>query len=219
MAEYRIFDESYDPPDASVSDGVPLTLAVEISTTAPLWLIAIGVWRPDLAMAGPLRGAAYRVQPDGPDELLPAADTVFALDGTGWQWSYPAAPPLLDHTRRHHVATRTPAPFAFTGGFWSFGAGLGGITRGPLTAHSSVFGLGDHWPDQSGNGANYWVDLIVSDTEPGEPEQPAEPGLLVDATAHDPRARWTAGVGRPSMSAGGPAARWRAGRPMERVSP
>lgn len=213
MTDYRVFDESYSPPGASVTDGVPLTLAMEISTTAPVWLTAIGVWRPDLLMAGPLRGAAYLVQPDVDDQLLPAADTVFVLDGTGWQWSYPLVPPLLDHTRRHHVAVRTPGRFVLTPGFWSFGPGVGGINRGPLAAHRCLFGLGDHWPDRDGNGANYWIDVMVSDEQPGGPDQ-TDRGPVANAAAYGTRARWATGPSRSSMSAGRSAARWAAGMPQ-----
>lgn len=185
MADYRLFAAATGP-DSSVTDGQPLNLAVEFTVSSQVWLTALHFWRADTSITGSISGQVFTAA-DG--LAVAGAGGTFSLSGTGWQTVTLAAPVELTPATRYRLAVHFPDRWCLTAGYWSFGgAGENGITSGPLTAPSATsapagqgsyaYGPAGTYPaSASANHANYWVDITVTETDPGSggPEENGTP--------------------------------------------
>jgi hypothetical protein len=175
VTDYRLFVATTGP-DTSVTDGQPLNLAVEFTVSSQAWLTALHFWRADTTITGSITGQVFTA-PGG--SAVADTDATFSLSGTGWQTATLPAPVELTPGTRYRLAVHFPDRWCLTASYWSFGgAGENGITSGPLSALSAItapagqgsyaYGPAGTYPaSASANHANYWVDVTVTDTDPG----------------------------------------------------
>lgn len=180
MADYRIWPATNGPNTDAAEDGVAVNLGLIFRVSQTCWAKAIHFYRGNTNVVGPAKGRIFLVS----SETVVSGTTVdFTLSGTGWQTANLATPVQLSANTSYKVAIHTDDNYTATGGYWSTGAGVGGITNGPLTAPDaggSPLGLGsiqqgsfrytsdpDLYPNSYFNGGNYWVDVTVTDTDPG----------------------------------------------------
>lgn len=177
MADYSIFGTT-PGPTTSGGDGTPVNLAHEITVTgSPRWARGLRFYRGTTAITGPVTGRLWRATDPGLGELVTGSDVTFSLSGTGWHEALFPTPIALT-AGIYKPVVHFPDQFPRTADYWAPGGpGEAGITNGPLTAPNNASALDGQgsfstgpittYPGSSGNGSGYWVDLLVTDTEPG----------------------------------------------------
>lgn len=184
MTEYSIWPATNGPnTDANDPNDISRGVIFRLSTTG--WAKRLRFYRGTTDIGGwgvggvnaPV-GRIYTLV-DG----LPVAgtDVEFTLSGTGWQEAELDTPVELSAGVSYKAAVITK-DYTATGGYFSTGAGVGGIVNGIITAPDAggaPSGLGPiqqgsfkqpttglEFPNQYFNGGNYWVDVVVDDEEP-----------------------------------------------------
>lgn len=179
MANYSIWPATNGPSTDDSDPNNPINLGHIFQVSSICWIIKIRFWRGTTNVQGSPEG---RVFSGVAGAKISGTETTFTLSGTGWQESSLAAPVQLAANTTYKVVVHFPNNYTGTGGYWNSGAGVGGITNGPLIAPDAggvPLSLGgiqqgsfkysvspDVNPDQYFNGGNYWIDLVVTDTDP-----------------------------------------------------
>jgi hypothetical protein len=162
--------------NADNSDPVTLGTKIRTHATTQLWAIGMRYYRGTIS-AGTKTGRIFRTS----DQSIVSEVVTFTDVGTGWQEVYFTTPVALDLNTSYTPGALFPSGEpSFTGGYFvSGGPGYpGGVTSTPpfLFAPNSdvAFGQGVYvagasltCPTSSFNGACYWVDMIVTDVDPG----------------------------------------------------
>lgn len=165
-------------PSTSVTDGQPLNLAHQINTTAPCWALGIRFYRGNLDITGTITGRLWQITGAGAGTAIPGTDVTFDIgDTTGWKEALFADPVELA-IANYKPTVRFPDRWPLTASYWEAGgAGENGHTSGPLTAPNAAGATDGQGSFSAGaltvypatgasNKANYWVDLLVTDTDP-----------------------------------------------------
>lgn len=190
MADYSIFGTT-PGPTTSVDPEGPLNLAHQINVTAPCWALGLRWYRATLDITAPVTGRLWRATGIGTGTAVTGTDVTFDLgDTTGWKTALftPFALDLASYKPTVHVEGR----WALTGSYFSVGQpGHDGTTNGPLTMPGpdtaydaqGSFSTGPitTYPGTGAtNRANYWVDLLVTDTDPGGDDPVADHTVAAD---------------------------------------
>lgn len=178
MTDYSIWPATSGPGSSSADS--PVNLATEFSLSATGWLKAIRFWRADLGITGSVQGRVWLATSPSAGTAVAGTDVTFVLSGTGWQVANLVTPVQLTAGVRYKAACLFPSGYSATANYWSSGGGAGGITNGILTAPNYSGSAGGDtqgcyayassltYPaNGSPNAGGYWVDVIVTDTDPG----------------------------------------------------
>lgn len=194
MADYTIFGTGA-PAGVAAYGGGPFSMSTEFSASGAAWLKALRFYRASTAITGTITGRLYRVTTGTTGTAVSGTDVTFTLSGTGWQTATFSTPVALVAGARYRAVVRYPGNYPAVNGYWT-----NSVTSGPLTAYSKAAATGTI---QSGyvagalayptaaNGANYWIDVVVTDADPF-----TKPGLetLVDTFSTgtiDKAGRWS----------------------------
>lgn len=188
MADYSIWPATNGPSSDAGDPADPVNLGHVFQVSTTCWIKAIRFYRGATTITGSPQGRVFLVSTGA---VVSGTQVTFSLSGTGWQVANLASPVQISASTSYKVAVHFPDNYTATGGYWSTGAGVGGITTGPLTAPDaggSPLGLGgiqqgsyhytsdpDVYPDSYFNGGNYWVDLVVTDVNPSSVAGPIYP--------------------------------------------
>lgn len=181
MADYSIFTGVSGPASDGGDPGADVNLGHIFQVSTTCWVKAIRFWRGATSINGTQKGRVFTVSSQ---TVLTGTQVDFpALSGTGWQTANLATPVQLAVNTSYKVVVHFTDNYSATGGYWSTGAGVGGRTDGSLTAPDAggtPLGIGgikqgsfgyttdpDAYPDSYFGGGNYWVDLVVTDVDPG----------------------------------------------------
>ena len=179
MTDFRIWPATNGPNADAGDPAAPVSLGLIVQVSSTCWAKAIYFYRGATSITGPVKGRIFEV---AGQTVVSGTAVDFTLSGTGWQTAtLPTAIQLTANTS-YKVTIHSDDNYTATGGYWATGAGVGGITNGPLTAPDAggtPLGLGgikqgsfgynsnpDVYPDSYFGGGNYWVDLLVTDTDP-----------------------------------------------------
>jgi hypothetical protein len=179
MTDYRVWPATNGPNTDAGDPAAPVNLGLIFHVSSTCWVKAIHFYRGSLTITGPAKGRVFLVSSQ---TVVAGTQVDFALSGTGWQTAVLTAPVQLTAGTLYKAVLHTDDNYTATGGYWATGAGVGGITNGPLTAPDAggaplgisppkqgSFGYTsnpDTYPDGYFNGGNYWVDVTVTDVDP-----------------------------------------------------
>lgn len=162
-------------PSSFASD-VAISLGLQFKVTSQAWLKGFRFWRGTTDITGSIVGRLYQVDGAASGHAVSDTDVSFSLSGTGWQVALLSTPKALTINQDYKATVFFPSNYSATGGYFTGGDGSAGFTNGPLTipnAASStdgqdtfVTGASIAYPTSTFNGGNFWVDVIVTDTEP-----------------------------------------------------
>lgn len=180
MTDYRVWPATNGPATDGGDPGAPINLGLIFQVSSTCWAKSILFYRGALSITGPVKGRIFVV---GSETVLAGTSVNFTLSGTGWQTATLATPVQLAASTSYKVTIHSDDNYTATGHYWDVGAGVGGITNGPLVAPDAggaPLGLGgiqqgsfrytsdpDAYPNSYFGGGNYWVDLVVTDVDPG----------------------------------------------------
>lgn len=181
MADRSIFTGISGPSTDAGDPASPIIVGHIFQVSQTCWVKSIRWWRGATSIGGVQKGRIFAV---GTETVVPGTAIDFpAPSGTGWQVAILAAPVQLTANTSYKVAVHFTDNYTATGGYWASGAGVGGLVDGPLTAPDAggvPLGLGlipqgsfavtsnpDLFPAGYFNGGNYWVDVILTDVDPG----------------------------------------------------
>lgn len=166
--------EATSGPASDNPNANPICLGVELHLTAPGSAIGMRYWRATAAMPANPTGRLYKVSDQS---AVPGSDVTFDAGDTVGEWIealFSAPIPLTELTEDYIPMVRMPnGQYAATTSYFDSGPGATGITSGilraenftditPPTPGQGCFKEGAMgFPTNSGNGTNYWVDLIV----------------------------------------------------------
>lgn len=201
MTTYRLFPSTSGPASAQPNSGNFISGVVFTVSAGIAWFQGYWWW---VAAAGgqgtsPVKCALWSATASGAGFLVPGS-VVTSGALTAGQWNFiplptpvqlaPGFDPSVSTTGSAYVAAiGCNGPFPDTNGFWGTGgAGIGGITQGPLTAYSGIASNGGTlpapWtlpqgifsvaesdpslgmPANASNVDNFWVDVQVSNVAP-----------------------------------------------------
>lgn len=183
MALHRIWPAT-NGPNTDTGDATDISRGVIFRLSATGWLTAIRFYRGTTNVGNWSTSNAPQGQVYLHSTGLPVSGTLvtFALTGTGWLEAALPTPVQLTANTTYKAAVIT-GNYTATGGYFASGAGVGGIVSGIITAPDAggnPSGIGSiqqgsfkqpttglEYPDQYFNGGNYWVDVVVSDVDPG----------------------------------------------------
>lgn len=180
MTDYRVWPATNGPNTDAGDPAAPVNLGMMFQVSSTCWAKAIHFYRGALTIGGPVKGRIFLVSSE---TVVSGTAVDFVLSGTGWQTAtLPMAVQLTAGTS-YKVAIHSDDNYTGSGHYWDVGAGVGGITNGPLTAPDAggaPLGIGgiqqdsfryssnpDDYPNSYFGGGNYWVDVTVTDTDPG----------------------------------------------------
>lgn len=179
MTDYTIFTGNGPNTDAG-DPGAPVNLGLIFQSSVTVWAKAIRFYRGATTITGTPKGRIFAVA--GQTVVSGTAVDFPALSGVGWQVASLPTPVQLTANTSYKVAVAFDDNYTATVGYWSTGAGVGGVTNGPLTAPDAggvPLGLGpiqqgsyrytsdpDLYPNSYIGGGQYWVDLLVTDVDP-----------------------------------------------------
>jgi hypothetical protein len=179
MALYSIWPATNGPNTDGGDPGAPINLGHLFQVSVTFWVLKIRFYRGATTITGSPVG---RIFTGTAGSKVAGTDVTFTLSGTGWHEATLDTPVQLVANTTYKVVVHFPDNYTASGNFWNIGAGVGGITDGPLTAPDAggtPLSLGpiqqgsfkytsdpDLNPDSYFNGGNYWVDLVVTDVEP-----------------------------------------------------
>jgi uncharacterized protein DUF4082 len=181
VADFSIFTGVSGPGTDGGDPAADVNLGHIFQVSSICWAKAIRFWRGATSINGTQKGRIFTV---ASETVLAGTEVDFpALSGTGWQVATLATPVQLAANTSYKIAVHFTDNYSATGGYWSTGAGVGGRTDGPLTAPDAggtPLGLGgiqqgsfrytsdpDAYPNGYFGGGNYWVDVVVTDVDPG----------------------------------------------------
>lgn len=184
MTDYRLWP-STNGPGSSAADAA-ISLGTQFAVTAPCYLADIHIWLADSAAvaAGPFNARVYRLDTTA---AVPGTDVTFAPTTPGWQTAAVSPRVTLSPGINYRVAAYFPSRYSTTPAYWATGPGVGGITQGFLVAPDAgsaaqgayAYGSPLQLPTLFFGGANYWVDITVSDVaDPGGPPPPTPPAVV-----------------------------------------
>ncbi len=178
MADYTIWPATNGPSSSSADS--PVNLATEFYVTSTAWLKAIRFYRADTAITGSVQGRVWQAINGSSGSAVSGTDVTFSLSGTGWQQANLATPVQLTANTRYKAACLFPSGYSATANYWSSGGGSSGHTNGILVAPNNAGSVaGDtqgcyaynatltYPTNGSPNAGCYWVDVVVTDTDPG----------------------------------------------------
>jgi hypothetical protein len=152
--------------------GNPICLSMEWRITGAATLKGLAYWRVDGTMPANATGKVYKVSDQS--EVANSSITFAAGSATGRIEAFYPTPLPLDIEEEYLVQIRMPnGNYTATTSYWDSGAGATGRTVGVLRAENNndvtpptpgqgSFREGAHgFANGNGNGANYWVDVIV----------------------------------------------------------
>jgi hypothetical protein len=179
VTDYRLWPATNGPNADAGDPADPINLGLIFQVSQTCWAKAIHFYRGALSIGGPVKGRIFLVSNE---TVVSGTQVDFTLSGTGWQTANLATPVQLTANASYKVSIHSDDNYSGTGGYWATGAGVGGITNGPLCAPDAggaPLGLGgiqqgsfrvtsdpDLYPNSYFNGGNYWVDVTVTDTDP-----------------------------------------------------
>jgi hypothetical protein len=179
MTDYRVWPATNGPNTDGGDPAAPVNLGMIFQVSSTCWAKAIHFYRGALTIGGPVKGRIFLVSSE---TVVSGTQVDFTLSGTGWQTATLATPVQLTANTSYKVTIHSDDNYTGSGHYWDVGAGVGGITNGPLTAPDAggaplgipppkqgSFGYTsnpDVYPDNYFGGGNYWVDLTVTDVDP-----------------------------------------------------
>jgi hypothetical protein len=214
VTDYDLYGATSGPATSIDEPGSQYTLGVEWYTTATTWLKGYRIWRPSDGGTPQLNGPIVARTWTAAGSAVAGTDAAFTLSGSGWQTVLLGTPvPLLVGSgNSYRSGAHFPGGrYAATAGYFGIGgAGEGGIINGPLRAPDAgnsisliqnLFAVGAAitFP-ASGSSANYWVQPIITDVDPGGESNSGDVtsnlGLASSATGSK------TGVGAPTTALG-----------------
>lgn len=181
MTDYDLYGATAGP-DASISEpGSQYTLGVEWYATSTTWLKGYRVWRPADGGTPQLNGPLVARTWTAAGAVVGGTDAAFTLSGSGWQTVLLTTPValLLGAGNSYRSGVHFPGGrYSATNGYFGIGGpGEGGIINGPLRAPDAgnsislvqnlfTVGASITFP-ASGSSANYWIQPIITDVDPG----------------------------------------------------
>jgi hypothetical protein len=172
VEDLRLFD-GVDGPGADFANGNPIVVGVEFRLTGAGEIKGLSYWRATAAMPANATGRVYKVSDQS---VVAGTDVTFAAGSAlGWIDALFADPIVPEVGVRYVAEVRMPnGQYTATNSYWDSGPGATGRTNGILraentndtdTAGQGVFVEGAMaFATISGNGANYWVDVIITPT-------------------------------------------------------
>lgn len=181
MTEHSIWPAT-NGPNTDAGDAADISRGVLFRLSAIGWVKRLRFYRGTLNVGNWSGGAPVGAIMNVPAGTIVAGTQVtFSPSGTGWQEAALPVPVQLAANTSYKVVVLT-GNYTATGGYFSTGAGVGGIVSGIITAPDAggnPSGIGNiqqgsfkqpttglEYPNQYFNGGNYWVDVVVDDTEP-----------------------------------------------------
>lgn len=184
MTDYSIWPAT-NGPNTDVGDATDISRGILFRLSATGWLKAIKFYRGTTNVGNWNAGAnapVGRLYTANDGLPVSGTDVTFTLSGTGWITATLATPVQLNPNVSYRAAVIT-RNYTATGGYFATGPGVGGIVNGILTcpdAGGNPSGIGNiaqgafkqpttglEHPTQFFNGGNYWVDVVIADTDPG----------------------------------------------------
>jgi len=175
VTDLGIWSTSTSGPGSGTNDPSEVNLGTEMVLAATAWIKAIRYWSPG-GNVDVHTGCVY----DMSTQTAVAGTTVTfpSATGPGWQTAVLATP--VQVSAGHYKPTVNHPPnstYAADGAYWSTGAGASGITNGILSAPNAASATGGMqgtyhyapsltYPDAEFNSSGYWIDWVVSDTDP-----------------------------------------------------
>lgn len=172
VEDVMFFEDVLDATN-EFSNGTAIVLGMEFRLTAAGQIKGLRYRRASTAMAANPTGRVYKVTDQS---VVPGTDVTFAAGAAlDWIEALFAEPVVPEVGARYVVAVRMPnGNYTATASYWDSGAGATGRTVGILRAENTndteTAGQGSFvegamaFPGVSGNGANYWVDVIATPT-------------------------------------------------------
>jgi len=172
VTDYRIWPAT-NGPSSDAADHAAYSMGVQFSATQDVWVKAIHYWRGTTGITAVVDAAVYKVS----DQSIVTGTQVTFTDpgsGTGWLTATLPTPIKLDASTAYKAVVLHPDNYSATGGYFTTGDGVGGITNGPLVVpDASGVAQGTYhagsslaFPLDQFNGGNYWTDLTVTDVDP-----------------------------------------------------
>lgn len=195
MTDYRVFPATNGPNTFSVDASV--NVGLEFYSTVTTWVKAIHFYRGDTGISGSVRARLWRVDSAVAGTALTLDDNIFTLSGVGWQTFVLPTPVQLVANQRYRAVVLYPNGYTVTGSYWTSGPGTADVVNGPLVAVSQAHSVGTSqqafdysagyaYPSNAGGGANFWIDVTVTDVDPAAIVPPSIVGVGV--------------VGRPTLT-------------------
>ncbi len=157
---YSLWDNGVTPAQPSVTDGVPITLGVKFQS----------------AVAGQVMGLRFYKGPSNTNThvgslwttggVLLASATFSNETASGWQEQLLGSPVVIESNVTYVASYYSSSGyFSLDSGYFSGGGYTNGLLRALGTVEAGgngVFVGGQNFPSASGNGANYWVDVVFA---------------------------------------------------------
>lgn len=173
MTDYVIWPVT-NGPFADNADSA-INLGTQFSVSSQAWVTAIRYFR-GTTNVNPTELRLWRVDSASTGTSLSNV-TPPAAGSTGWQSVALPTPIELTPSQVYKVAAHMPTHYVATPNYWTIGAGSSSITNGILTAQSNAASTGGQgtfrvgaaglFPNSTFNGGNYWIDVVVTDVDPG----------------------------------------------------
>jgi hypothetical protein len=193
VAEFSIWPGDGGPFPFSADEDAPVSLGSRFVISEPVDLVALRFWRGAAGVGGPVVAAVYAVTGPATGEQLAGTLVAFDAVAIGWERAeLPAAVPLAPGS--YKAVAHFPSGYTAIGGYWATGAGVGGVTNGPLSAPDASVEGGQGtfapgavltYPTGFFNGGGYPVDVVVSDGDSGP--LPDTSAWQLAARPHPPR--------------------------------
>ncbi len=189
MTDYQLWP-STDGPSTAAADAA-VTAGVEWKTTrSDLFLKGYRVFRGTTDVdCSDVATWAHDAQ-----TLVSNSQTTFVPSGTGWQSVTLTAPyPAVSADTRYVTGVLFASHYTATTNYWSSGAGASGLGDANLSAPNPSGSAGGQGkfvagstlarPSENGNGTNFWVEPILSDSDGsdgggGDPEPEPDTGTI-----------------------------------------
>lgn len=182
MTDWSIWPAT-NGPNTDSGDSSDISRGVSFQLSATGWLKAIRFYRGTTNVGNPTTGSVVgRLYNATTGVAIAGTDVTFTPSGTGWQQANLSTPVMLSSGVLYKAVVLS-GNYTATGHYFDVGAGVGGITNGIVTcpdAGGNPLGIGGiqqgsfkqpttglQFPNQYFQGGNYWVDVVVADTDPG----------------------------------------------------
>jgi hypothetical protein len=173
VTDYSIWPAT-NGPLADNAD-VAINLGTQFSVSSQAWVTAVRYFRGTVNV-NPDDLRLWRVDSASTGTSLANVVPPAAV-ATGWQSVALLTPIELIPGQVYKVAAHMPTHYVATPNYWTVGGGGAGITNGVLIAQSSAASTGGQgtfrvgaaglFPNSTFNGGNYWIDVVVTDVNPG----------------------------------------------------
>lgn len=182
MTDWSIWPAT-NGPNTDSGDSSDISRGISFQLSAPGWLKAIRMYRGNTNVGNPTTGSVVgRLYNATTSVPISGTDVTFTLSGTGWLQANIAVPVALSSGVLYKAVVLS-GNYTATGHYFDTGPGVGGITQGIITcpdAGGNPLGIGGiqqgsfkqpttglEFPNQYFQGGNYWVDVVIADTDPG----------------------------------------------------